>query len=228
MAISALPRVSALAAALGLSLLSAASQATVIFQYGACNPSDGCDQSVNFSPANDGTTVVGDTNPPKPKYQVFADSPEGLTLHGSGSTVDTGVHGPGFNSIVLRPEQGYAWTAIEFMLDSINKDQPLDSSGLKFTAMDQHNVSWEFNANFPWEGNKGENQHYHFHALNGESMVSLRIDYHDPLSSDLAVANRISDIHNIDVNTAVPEPSSLALFGLALVPGMRRLRKRSA
>jgi hypothetical protein len=209
-------------AACGLSLFSLASQATVVFDYGGCNPSQGCDQSVNFSPANNGTTVEGDTNPPKPLYKVYIDSLEGLTLHGSGSTVDTGGNGSGFTSILLRPELGYAWGAIEFMLDSVLKDQPQGSAGLKFTATDNANVEWVFNANFPWEGDKGENQHYHFHALNGESIYSLRIDYRDPNG-----VNRINDIHNIDVNTvsAVPEPSSLALLGLTVVPGLRRLRR---
>ena len=49
------------------------SRASIIFNYGLCNPSDGCTQSVNFAPANSGTTVVGDTNP-APVYQVFIDS----------------------------------------------------------------------------------------------------------------------------------------------------------
>lgn len=210
-----------MAAACGLSLLSFVSQATVVFDYGACNPSQGCDQTVNFSPANNGTTVVGDTNPPKPLYEVYVDSLEGITLHASGSTVDTGPQGAGFTSILLRPELGYAWGAIEFMLDSVLKDQAQGSAGLKFTATDNANVAWVFNANFPWEGNRGENQHYHFHALNGESIQSVRIDYTDPNG-----VNRINDIHNIDVNTvAVPEPSSLALLGLAVLPGIGRLRR---
>src|SRR5512141_5612 len=83
----------------GLALSPASSQATIVFNLGSCNPSDGCDQSVSFAPANSGTTVVGDTNPPLPLYNVYVDSLQGLTLHGTGSSVDTGVGGPGFTSI---------------------------------------------------------------------------------------------------------------------------------
>ncbi len=85
-------------------MVSEPSQATIECNYGMCNTSDGCDQSLNFTPANSGTTVVGDTNPPHPFYMVYIDSIESLTLHGSGGTVDTGVHGPGFSSILIRPE----------------------------------------------------------------------------------------------------------------------------
>ena len=197
-------------------------QATIQFNYGPCNPSDGCDQSVNFTPANSGTTVTGDTNPPKPLYDVYIDSLEGLTLHGSGSTVDTGNPGPGFTSILIRPEAGYAWGAIEFQLDSMNNNQPNGTGGLLFTVKDNLNSFTTFSANFPWEGNKGENQHYHFHAIDGESILSLQIDYTDPLGN----GNTINDIHNIDVNT-VPEPTTLSLMGISLLAGCRCSSARS-
>lgn len=202
---------------LGAVLLPATGHATIIMNYGLCNPSDGCDQSVNFTPANSGTTVVGDTNPPKPLYNVYIDSLQGLTLHGSGSTVDTGVGGPGFTSILIRPESGYAWGAIEFQLDSSIGSQPTGTGGLTFTAYDASNVAFSFLADFPWEGNHGENQHYHFHAINGEVITSLQIDYADPLCQTGTSCNTINDIHNIDVNTqTIPEPATMALLGLGL------------
>lgn len=207
-----------------IAFVPATGQANILFDYGLCNPSDGCDQSVNFSPANSGTTVVGDTNPPAPLYNVFADSLEALTLHASGSTVDTGPGGPGITSIQFRPEAGYAWGAFEFQLDSSNGDQPLHSTGLTFTVVDQFNNSTVFSdVEFPWEGNTGENQHYHFHAINGEVITLVRIDYSDPLGE----GNTINDIHNIDVNTRfVPEPSTVVLLGLGLISlgWIRRMR----
>ncbi len=194
----------------GAFLLPVVSHATILFAYGMCNPSDGCDQSVNFTPANNGTTVVGDTNPPSPLYNVFIDSLEGIILHGSGSTVDTGVGGLGFSSILLRPQVGYAWGAVEFQLDTFNKDQPTDTGGLTFTVFDASNTAFTFAANFPWEGDKGENQHYHFHAIDGQVISKLQISYNDSLCLG-GVCNTIQDIHNIDVNTKViPAPSPAA------------------
>jgi hypothetical protein len=202
------------AALLALALVPATGQATILFDYGLCNPSDGCDQSVNFSPANSGTTVVGNTNPPLPLYDVFAQSLDGATLHGSGSTVDTGVGGPGITSIQFWPEAGYAWGAFEFQLDSANGDQTVGTAGLTFTVFDGDGTPFVFLANFPWEGDNGENQHYHFHATNGEVIALVRIDYSDPLGQ----GNTINDIHNIDVNTRlVPEPSTVALLAIGLI-----------
>lgn len=230
------------AAILGLSGLPFASHATIIYTADACNPSQGCDQTVNFTPANLGTTVTGDTNPPKPKYQVFVkslDDPDLLLLHGSGSTVDTrdasdtNKQGPGFTSVLIYPEAGYAWGSIEFQLDSMDKDQALNSGGLTFTAFDQFGNQFDFNALFPHEGNKGENQHYSLHGIDGQLITSLRIHYQDPdadCQRDSTLCNTISDMHNIDVNTQrVPEPGSLALAVIGVVgAGLGRRRQSRA
>ena len=215
----------------GLALLPTISRADITFDYGLCNSSDGCDQSVNFSPANSGTTVIGNANPPAPFYNVYIDSLEGLTLHGSGSTVDTGG-GPlsGFNSILIRPQDGYTWGAIEFQLDSVIGTRNRVAGGLTFTAYDATNVGFSFLANLPWEGNNGENQHYQFHAINDEVITSLQISYADPFCGTTpAFCNTIHDIHNIDVNTTtmIPEPETYAMLlaGLGLMGFIARRRK---
>jgi len=211
----------------GIMLMPSIGHATIIggTEAGTCNPVP-CDQTVNFAPANSGTTVVGDTNP-APVYNVFVDSLEGLTLHGSGSTVDTGVGGPGFLSILIRPEAGWAWSVIDFQLDSlISSPTPLQS-GLTLTAIDQNSVPWVFNVDFPWEGNNGENQHYFAQGLSGELITSLQIDYTDPNAGE---GNTIQDIHNIDVaSVRVPEPSTLGLFSVGLLSlfGFGMMRRRA-
>lgn len=186
-------------------------------------------QSVNFTPANSGTTVVGDTNP-APVYPVFVDSLQGQTLHASGSTVDTGVGGPGFNSIDLRPDTAFAWRGIEFTLDSFN-NIPLNSTNITITAFDDLNGdSSSATLTFPWEGNNGDNQHY-FATADGvvDVITRLVLSYSDPNG------NTIQDIHNIDVNSVsvVPEPSSILLSGTAIgcLIGFRsrfRARRRMA
>ena len=190
----------------------------ISFDYGLCNASDGCDQSINFTPAQTAPIVVGDTNPPKPKYSVFATSDGVLVLHAAGSTIDA-ANGLGFTTLVLTPEAPYGWGAIEFQLDSLNKSQPLGSGGLLLTAWDQFGSEYSFAANFPSEGNHGENQHYQLHADFGEVITKLRINYLDPLDG----GNAIQDIHNIDVNTlAAPEPATLLLVGGGIIMIARR------
>ena len=179
-------------------------------------PQPGC-QTVGFQ-SNDGTTIVGNTNP-APVYNVYVDSlVTDVSLHGNGSNVNNSLgQGSGFTSLLIRPESGWGWSTIDFQLDSLYKDQPIDIGGLSFTAKDQSGNSFSMDANFPWEGDKGENQHYRFDALDGQLITSLQLDYTDPLGN----GNLISDMHNIDVKSAqvpaVPVPPSLGLLmsGLA-------------
>jgi hypothetical protein len=173
------------------------------------------EQSVNFTPANNGTTVVGDTNP-APVYNVFADllsAPgAGTILHGSGSVVDTGSGGLGFYTIAIRPETGYAWTAIEFMLNSMQNLAKDTSERLTITAYNGA-YSESKSLNFPWEGNNGQNQHYHVLATGSDVITKVVISYDPPDPLPGETVNAIGDIHNIDVTT-VPEPTSLAIFGV--------------
>jgi hypothetical protein len=127
---------------------------------------------------------------------------------------------------MLYPESGWGLSLIDFQLDSMNKDQPIDIGGLSFTATDQYGTHFVMNTNFPWESNSGENQHYRIDALDGQLITSLRIDYVDPL----AAGNLISDMHNIDVKSdvaPVPVPSAavLLLSGLSGFGLMGRKRK---
>jgi hypothetical protein len=67
--------------------------------------------------------------------------------------------------------------------------------------------------NFPLEGNNGQNQHYHVLATGSNVITKVGISYDPPAPTDGGIANTIGDIHNIDVTT-VPEPTSLAIFGV--------------
>ena len=128
----------------------------------------------------------------------------------------------GFLDIRIRPDAGWAWTAIEFQLDSVIATNSI-LGVLNFRAWDQNNVAHLFAANFPWEANNGENQHYHFHADGGDVITKLDILY-DPGTT----GNLIHDIHNIDVaSAAVPEPATLTMFGLGLLGVGVRLRRHS-
>jgi PEP-CTERM motif-containing protein len=210
-----------LLAALGITILPSISRATISFDLGICNPSDGCNQSINFSPTTSGTTILDDTNPPNPFYQTSATSDGIVVLHGSGSTIDN-ANGGGFTLLILTPLPTptgdlFGWTTIEFQADSLIGTQPIDTLGLTLTATDQFGTAFSSGSlAFPWEGNNGENQHYHVHASSGEIITQLRISYTDPLGG----GNTIQDIHNIDVHSElvrVPEPSSFLLVGLSLI-----------
>lgn len=221
-----------LLAAFGTLMFPANGRADMSFVLDNCTSADGCNQSINFTPASTGTTVTGDTNPPQPLYDVTASSGSSLVLHASGSTVDTGSGGPGFTLLILTPQTGFMWSRIEFQLDSMDATQPLGSTGLVLTATDQWgNVIPSDSLAFPHEGNNGENQHYLVIATNGEFIKELRISYTDPfpLTGDPNhLINTINDIHNIDVGTVItgiPEPSSFLLVGLSLLVGGPFLRR---
>lgn len=223
-----------LLAAFGTVVFPANSRADMSFLLDSCNTSDGCNQTINFTPATSGTTIFDDPNPPNPFYSVSATSDGILAIHGSGSSIDA-VNGLGFVTLTLtllpNPDgTQYAWTAFEFMLDSIDKTQPLNSTGLVLTVKDEKgNLISSPSLAFPHEGNSGENQHYLVRATNGEAFTQLILNYTDPfpLTGDPNhLINTIQDIHNMDVHSVlVPEPSSFLLVGLSLLairPFLRR------
>ena len=221
-----------LLAAFGTVVFPATSRATITFDLGQCVSSEGCDQTINFPGNGLGTTVVDDTNPPNPFYHVSATSDGTVVLDTSGGTIKNDIATAGLTRIVLTPvcpaPDGlcYGWTTIEFQLDSLKGAQPLGTLGLVLTAIDQKGVSFSSGSlAFPWEGNNGENQHYHVHSdYPNEIITQLIVTYADPLGG----GNTIQDMHNIDVHSApvpVPEPSSFLLVGLSLLairPFLRR------
>lgn len=81
--------------------------------------------------------------------------------------------------------------------------------------------------NFPWEGNNGQNQHYHVLATGSDVITKVVISYDPPDPLPGETVNAIGDIHNIDVTT-VPEPTSLAIFGVGAfaIAGYRLRRSR--
>ncbi|WP_158287760.1 PEP-CTERM sorting domain-containing protein [Falsiroseomonas bella] len=197
------------------------------YQPGNCGD---CNQSVNFHGAGSGVSITGNTNP-APIYDVVVQSLEGITLHGSGQVVDTGVGGTGFNSIIITPALPYAWTYVEFMLDATAKTHVGGSLTLTVTDVNGQAVS-STALNFPWEGNSGTNQHYYVQASGGDVIRSLTISYVDTdCISPTAACNRIHSIENIDIKSTridvVPEPAAMVLFGLGLA-GLGLTRRRRA
>ena len=181
-----------------------------------------------------GTTILDDTNPPNPFYQVSATSDGVVVLHGSGGVVDNNAGG-GLTLLILTPQplaNGalFGWTTIEWQMDSLLANQPTNVGGLTLTVRDQFgnfissDSMFPLGLNFPSEGNNGTNQHYHVDASNGEIITQLIISYTDPLNG----GNTFHNIQNIDVNSVrvqTPEPSSFLLVGLSLIfmgPFLRR------
>ena len=235
------PIMPVIAAVLGVALATPASAGFVGGYETTLCPGGTC-QTVNFHSAGVGNPILGDTNP-APVYNVQASTPDaGIVLHGSGQVVDTrlasdiSLSGPGFGNLLLTPLGGYAWTFIEFQLNStINIPvSPGVNNGLTLTAYDINGVAHVLpltgSYDFPWESNNGQNQHYFVQANGGDIITSLLLTYIDPnCVPTVAACNFVGDMHNIDVQSVLnpaPEPSSLFLLGAPLVGfGLSRLRR---
>lgn len=223
-------RTAAMAAVFGLFVALAPSYAAIqVFQG---TTSHGSTQTINFSPSQaNGTTVVGDTNPPP---QLFFNFTANNTLHPNGSGIDT-VNGLGYTTLSVAPQLStIGWTYMDFQADSLLKDiSPSLNSLFKFTVNYVNSAGvaqtpYMITLNFPWENNNGDSQHYYMTATGGDVITSFSLAFSDPAHP----ANTIQDIHNWDIITAsvpVPEPASLAIWGIgALGCAMAGYRRRKA
>lgn len=199
-------------------------QAAIMVNYGFLNPAG--QQSVGFNPPSTGTLITGDTNPSTPLYTVTASSPEGITLKGNGQNVSNNAGaGTGFKEISFKAQAGYAWTYFDLRIDPLIPGIVTDKEltfNVYANAADLVPVYTD-NFIFPWESNAGDNQHYYALATAGSTFSRVDIIYTPTLAHS---TNRIEDIHNIDVVTAVPEPSFIALLGTGAVGLLLSARKR--
>lgn len=206
------------------------SRAGFVADYGFLNPAG--KQAVGFTPKKSGWSILGDTNP-NPVYDVTASSLEGKTLLGNGRNVtndaDTNNTIYGLKAVSFVAATGYAWNYFDVQLDStIVTDNSL-VAGLNelrfelFVNATDSMAALSQTLDFPWEANSGENQHYYALANGGNTFSRVDIIYTPTFNSD----NTIRDIHHVNVVAAsVPEPTSIAMWGLGAVGMMFVRRKR--
>jgi hypothetical protein len=182
-----------------------------------------------FDPTS-GVSITGETSS-DPVFPVQLTSLDGQTLFADGSVVDTGVGGPGFNSIEIVPDF-LRVRQINFTIDSFDITVPIDASSpngsLTVTVTDSFGGISTAHLAFPYSDNR-IHQGYGVAVQTTDPqpfITSLTISYVDPNQS----GNTIRSLYNIDIDTLpepVPEPSAFALSSIVggLV-ALRELRRR--